>query len=205
MRHHLRAKRQIQDKRIPLNIDTYTDANWASRERTRKSTTGFVTHVFGAAIHYGSRTQTGSNGLLGIYMQFNCHSVYIWSCNACVNMTQLATEPAVSRRHATTAQALSIMDVNNIKLIPEKHRTTLARHISTQEISVIDTQGTLAGAAIPGQRVHQGATESLLCSLRGDQEQGVLGIHDWRTVGQDAPHTVRYMCHFSVHRISRYK
>lgn len=28
---------QIQDKRIPRNINTYTDANWASCETTRKS------------------------------------------------------------------------------------------------------------------------------------------------------------------------
>ena len=57
MRHNLRPKIQTQDKRIPLNIDTYTDANWASCETTRKSTTGFVLYFFGAAVHYGSRTQ----------------------------------------------------------------------------------------------------------------------------------------------------
>ena len=56
-RHNLRPKMQLQDKRIPLNSDTYTDANWASCETTRKSTTGFVLYFFGAAIHYGSRTQ----------------------------------------------------------------------------------------------------------------------------------------------------
>ena len=57
MRHNLRPKIQTQDKRIPLNIDTYTDANWASCETTRKSTTGFVLYFFGATVHYGSRTQ----------------------------------------------------------------------------------------------------------------------------------------------------
>ena len=56
MRHNLRPKIQTQDKRIPLNIDTYTDANWASCETTRKSTTGFVLYFFGAAVHYGSKT-----------------------------------------------------------------------------------------------------------------------------------------------------
>ena len=57
MRHNLRPKIQTQDKRIPLNIDTYTDANWALCETTRKSTTGFVLYFFGAAVQYGSRTQ----------------------------------------------------------------------------------------------------------------------------------------------------
>ena len=57
MRHNLRPKMQTQDKRIPLKIDTHTDANWASRETTRKSTTGFVLYFFGAAVHYGSRAQ----------------------------------------------------------------------------------------------------------------------------------------------------
>ena len=57
MRHNLRPKIQTRDKRIPRNIDTYTDANWASCETTRKSTTGFALYFFGAAVHYGSRTQ----------------------------------------------------------------------------------------------------------------------------------------------------
>ena len=57
MRHNLRPKVQTQDKRIPLNINTYTDANWASRQTTRKSTTEIVLYFFGAAVHYGSRTQ----------------------------------------------------------------------------------------------------------------------------------------------------
>ena len=51
LRHNLQPNIQIQDKRIPPNIDTYTDANWASFATTRKSTTGFVTHFFGAAMH----------------------------------------------------------------------------------------------------------------------------------------------------------
>ena len=57
MRHNLRPKIPTQDKRTQLNIDTYTDANWASCETTRKRTTGFVLCFFGAAVHYGSRTQ----------------------------------------------------------------------------------------------------------------------------------------------------
>ena len=57
MRHNRRSKIQTQDKRVPLNIDTYTDANWASYETTRKSTTGFALYFFAAAVHYGSRTQ----------------------------------------------------------------------------------------------------------------------------------------------------
>ena len=48
---------QIQDKRIPRNINTYTDANWASCETTRKSATEFVIHFFGAAALYGGRTE----------------------------------------------------------------------------------------------------------------------------------------------------
>ena len=58
-RHNLRPKIQAQDKRVPLNIDahTHTDANGASCETTRKSTTGFVLYFFGAAVHYGSRSQ----------------------------------------------------------------------------------------------------------------------------------------------------
>ena len=35
MRHNLRPKIQTQDKRTPLNIDTYTDANWALCETTQ--------------------------------------------------------------------------------------------------------------------------------------------------------------------------
>ena len=57
VRLNLRPKIQTQGKLIPLNIDTYTDANWASRETTRKSTTGFVIFFFGAAVRYGSKTQ----------------------------------------------------------------------------------------------------------------------------------------------------
>ena len=56
-RHNLRPRIQILDKRIPLNIDTYTDANWASCETTRKSATGFTLYFFAAAVHYGSKTQ----------------------------------------------------------------------------------------------------------------------------------------------------
>ena len=55
-KHALRPTAQIQDRRIPINIDICTDANWASCETTRKSTTGFVTHFLGATVHYGSRT-----------------------------------------------------------------------------------------------------------------------------------------------------
>lgn len=46
---------------------------------------------------------TRNNGFLHIYMQCNWNSGCIWSYNACIDVAQLATEPADSRRHATTA------------------------------------------------------------------------------------------------------
>ena len=61
LRHNLQPKIQIQDKRTPLNIDTYTDANWASFAATRKSATGFVAHFFGAAMHIWKQN-TSNNG-----------------------------------------------------------------------------------------------------------------------------------------------
>ena len=61
LRHNLQPKIRTQDKRIPLNIDTHTDANWASCATTRKSTTGFVIHLFGAAIHLWKHS-TSNNG-----------------------------------------------------------------------------------------------------------------------------------------------
>ena len=56
-KHALRPTAQRQDRRIPINIDVYTDANWASCGTTRKSTTGFVIHLLGATVYYGRRTQ----------------------------------------------------------------------------------------------------------------------------------------------------
>ena len=79
LRHNLQPKIQIQDKRIPLNIDTYTDANWASCAATRKSTTGLVIHFFGAATHlwgqnasnngtFISRVRTGTAAQESLYI-----------------------------------------------------------------------------------------------------------------------------------------
>ena len=58
MRHNLRPETQTQDTRTPLNIDTYTDANWASCETTGKSTTGVALYCSGAAVHYVLMTTT---------------------------------------------------------------------------------------------------------------------------------------------------
>ena len=39
------------------DIEVFVDSDWAGCATTRKSTTGFLVKVFGATIHYGSRTQ----------------------------------------------------------------------------------------------------------------------------------------------------
>ena len=39
------------------DIQVFVDSDWAGCVTTRKSTTGFLIKVFGATIHYGSRTQ----------------------------------------------------------------------------------------------------------------------------------------------------
>ena len=39
------------------DIQVFADSDWAGCATTRKSTTGFLIKVFGATIHYGSRTQ----------------------------------------------------------------------------------------------------------------------------------------------------
>ena len=39
------------------DIQVFVDSDWAGCATTRKSTTGFLIKVFGATIHYGSRTQ----------------------------------------------------------------------------------------------------------------------------------------------------
>ena len=41
-----------------IQIDVYTDADWAGCSATRKSTTGFVIQVAGNTVHFGSRTQS---------------------------------------------------------------------------------------------------------------------------------------------------
>ena len=41
-----------------IQIDVYTDADWAGCPATRKSTTGFVIQVAGNTVHFGSRTQS---------------------------------------------------------------------------------------------------------------------------------------------------
>ena len=41
----------------PLDLNVYTDADWAGCHVTRKSTTGFVIQFLGTTVHFGSRTQ----------------------------------------------------------------------------------------------------------------------------------------------------
>ena len=41
----------------PLDLNVYTDADWAGRHVTRKSTTGFVIQFLGTTVHFGSGTQ----------------------------------------------------------------------------------------------------------------------------------------------------
>ena len=97
---------------------------------------------------------TGNDGLLGIYKKYNWETGYIWFYNACVDLTQLATDPDDSRRRPTVAQALCIMGVNNAKCLPVQHQVTLIRHISTQDANSIETKCTLDGGAIPGHKDH---------------------------------------------------
>ena len=97
---------------------------------------------------------TGKNGLLGIYMKFNWKTGYIWSHNACVNLEQLATDEDTCRRHATVAQALSLMGVGSIKHLPPAHQVTLVRHISVQDANSLNTRGTIEGQAVPGHPGH---------------------------------------------------
>jgi len=40
------------------DVDVYVDSDWAGCATTRKSTTGSVIKFIGAAIHFGSRTQS---------------------------------------------------------------------------------------------------------------------------------------------------
>ena len=57
-KHSLRPTIRLNNHdKMPLDIEVYTDANWASWETTRKSTTGFSIHFLGANIRFGSRTQ----------------------------------------------------------------------------------------------------------------------------------------------------
>ena len=56
-KHRIQPVMQHGDKRVPVDIDIYTDANWGSCQTTRKSTTGFAIHYLGTRIHFASRTQ----------------------------------------------------------------------------------------------------------------------------------------------------
>ena len=60
-KHALTPTTQMQDRRIPINIDIYTDANWASCKTTHKSTTGFVIHFLGATVHKKASTSATSS------------------------------------------------------------------------------------------------------------------------------------------------
>ena len=42
----------------PLDLNVYTDADWAGCHLTRKSTTGFLIQFLGTTVHFGSRTQS---------------------------------------------------------------------------------------------------------------------------------------------------
>ena len=44
--------------RNEIQIDVYTDADWAGCPTTRKSTSGFVIQVAGNTVHFGARTQS---------------------------------------------------------------------------------------------------------------------------------------------------
>ena len=48
----------VKTSDITPDVDVYVDGDWAGRATTRKSTTGFVIKFMGAAIHFGSRTQS---------------------------------------------------------------------------------------------------------------------------------------------------
>ena len=97
---------------------------------------------------------TGNNGLLGIYMKYNWSTGYIWSYNASVNLEQLATDEDTSRRHATAAQALSLMGIASMKHLPPAHQVTLVKHISMQDANSLNTRGTIDGQAVPGHPDH---------------------------------------------------
>ena len=43
--------------RNEIQVDVYTDADWAGSPATRKSTSGFVVQVAGTTVHFGARTQ----------------------------------------------------------------------------------------------------------------------------------------------------
>ena len=48
----------VKTSDITPDVDVYVDSDWARCATTRKSTSGFVTKFMGAAIHFGSRTQS---------------------------------------------------------------------------------------------------------------------------------------------------
>ena len=48
----------VKTSDITPDVDVYVDSDWAGCATTRKSTSGFVIKFMGAAIHFGSRTQS---------------------------------------------------------------------------------------------------------------------------------------------------
>ena len=49
---------RVKTSDITPDVDVYVDSDWAGCATTRKSTSGFVVKFMGAAIHFGSRTQS---------------------------------------------------------------------------------------------------------------------------------------------------
>ncbi len=41
-----------------IEIEAFSDSDWAGCSKTRKSTSGFILQIFGTTIHFGSRTQS---------------------------------------------------------------------------------------------------------------------------------------------------
>ena len=73
-KHALRPTVQMQDRRIPIKIDIYTDAGWASCETTRKSTTGFAIHFLGATILWKQNTGNNSSVISRVRAIHNWYS-----------------------------------------------------------------------------------------------------------------------------------
>ena len=56
-KHYVRPTTKTPTAEAVPDIQVFVDSDWAGCATTRKSTTGFLIKVFGATIHYGSRTQ----------------------------------------------------------------------------------------------------------------------------------------------------